>query len=76
MTTKIITEEKINNLGSAMTSIMRIANLYGIVGTTYAHELAGMEFALITMGFKFEYEFNKESDKFTAVTIEGIRFEV
>lgn len=68
--------QMINDLGENMVILMRVVNIFGLSGNKLAHELNGMTRALKAMGIEYEFEYNDTVDKFTAVTIMGMRFDV
>lgn len=68
-------KQMILDLGDRMIKLMRVVNIYGLSGNKLAYELNGMEMALDAMGIEYEFDFNEAVDQYTAVTINGIRFD-
>lgn len=66
----------INNLGERMIILMRVVNLEGLSGNKLAHELNGMVMALKAMEIDYDFEYNYEVTEYTALILNGKRFEV
>lgn len=72
----IIMNKMINNLGNTMITQMRVVNLYGLSGNKLSNELYGMTQVIKAMGIELEFDFNNEVTEYTAVTLNGITFNV
>lgn len=81
--------EMLNNLAKRMTTKIQIINRYNEDWATderrfaesrpcnrFDHELRGMEHAMRAMDIPFEYDFDDEMVKITAVVIMGNRYEI
>jgi len=66
----------INKLGERMVILMRVVNMYGLSGNRLADELRGVIMTLQVLEIEFEFEYNEAVTEYTAVILEGKRFEV
>lgn len=68
----------INNLANRMTTLMRVINIDGFHGNNrkFRCELNGMIMACKAMEIEIDFDYNKEVTEYTAVILNGKRFEV
>ena len=78
-----MTKQKLNEVLEVMANKASIANIAKAEGTyknmrecPIYSELHGMEQMLKIMGIEFEYEFNDEVTKMTAIKAKGMRVEI
>lgn len=77
-------KQTLNEIINTMAITAAMCNLYKSEGRykenfrecPFCSELNGMEMILKIMGVEFEYEFNDDCSKITAVKAQGIRVEV
>ncbi len=66
----------IEKLGNRMVALIRVVNIYGLHGNKLAYELRGMKMALNAMEIDCGFEYNQNVTQYTAIIIDGKRFEV
>ena len=66
----------INMLADRMVVLMRVVNIYGLEGNKLSYELHGMVMAAQAMEIEVDFDFNETVDQYTAVILNGQRYEV
>lgn len=66
----------VNALAERMVILMRVVNISGLSGNKLANELNGMFMAVRAMGIEYDLEYNPEVSQYTALILNGNRYEV
>ena len=66
----------VNDLAERMVILMRVVNISGLSGNKLSHELNGMVMAVKAIGIDYEFEFNSDVTQYTALILNGNRYEV